>query len=78
MSLGVFKSSLKKGKSPSLFSLRTLLLKLLRLLLTVEGKHCSNGGGLSEARREKPMTRHRLTHLLDNRKNSAQEQGVEF
>ena len=70
-SSGVFKSSLKESKSPSPSSLRNLLLKLLGLLLTVEGKRCTNGRGLSEERGDKPAKMNRLTHLLDNKIESA-------
>ena len=70
-SSGVFKSSLKESKSPSPSSLRNLLLKLLGLLLTVEGKRCTNGRGLSEERGDKPAKMKRLTRLLDTKIDSA-------
>ena len=70
-SSGVFKSSLKESKSPSPSSLRNLLLKLLGLLLTVEGKRCTNGRGLSEERGDKPAKMNRLTRLLDTKIDSA-------
>ena len=70
-SSGVFKSFLKESKSPSPPSLRNLLLKLLGLLLTVEGKRCSNGRGLSEERGDKPAKMNRLTRLLDTKIDSA-------
>lgn len=70
-SSGVFKSSLKESKSPSPSSLRNLLLKLLGLLLTVEGKRCTNGRDLSEERGDKPAKMNRLTRLLDTKIDSA-------
>ena len=70
-SSGVFKSSLKESKSPSPSSLRNLLLKLLGLLLTVEGKRCPNGRGQSEERGDKPAKMNRLTRLLDTKIDSA-------
>ena len=70
-SSGVFRSSLKESKSPSPSSLRNLLLKLLGLLLTVEGKRCTNGRSLSEERGDKPAKMNRLTRLLDTKINSA-------
>ena len=70
-SSGVFKSSLKESKSPSPSSLTNLLLKLLGLLLTVEGKRCTNGRGLSEERGDKPAKMNRLTRLLDTKIDSA-------
>lgn len=66
-SSGVFKSSLRESKSPSPSSLRNLLLKLLGLLLTLEGKRCTNGRGLSEERGDKPAKMNRLTRLLDTK-----------
>jgi len=74
---GVFKDALKESKSASLSSLSNFLLKLLGLLLTVEGKRCSNGRGLSEGRGEKPKATNRLIYLLDNRKSDAREHGME-
>ena len=65
--LGVFKHSFNEDKTPSLSSLRMLHLKLLGLLLTVEGKRSPNGRGLREEKCDKPTTRSRLTRLLDNR-----------
>lgn len=76
-SSGVFKSSLKESKSPSPSSLRNLLLKLLGLLLTVEGKRCTNGRGLSEERGDKPAKMNRLTRLLDNKIESARVHQVD-
>ena len=70
-SSGVFKSSLKESRSPFPSCLRNLLLKLLGLLLTVEGKRCTNGRGLSEERGDKPAKMNRLTRLLDTKINSA-------
>ena len=70
-SSGVFKSSLRESKSPSPSSLRNLLLKLLGLLLTLEGKRCTNGRGLSEERGDKPAKMNRLTRLLDTKIDSA-------
>ena len=70
-SSGVFKSSLRESKSPSPSSLRNLLLKLLGLLLTVEGKRCPNGRGQSEERGDKPAKMNRLTRLLDTKIDSA-------
>ncbi|CAH3027837.1 unnamed protein product, partial [Porites evermanni] len=64
---GVFKSSLRESKSPSPSSLRNLLLKLLGLLLTLEGKRCTNGRGLSEERGDKPAKMNRLNRLLDTK-----------
>lgn len=74
--LGVFKNSLKEGKSPSLSSLRMLLLKLLGLLLTVEGKRSPKGRGPREINCDEPSTRNRLTRLLDS--NDGCENGVDF
>lgn len=74
--LGVFKHSLKEGKSPSLSSLRILLLKLLGLLLTVEGKRNPNGRGPREVKCDKPTTGKRLTRLLDNSNDC--ENGVDL
>lgn len=71
----VFKHSLKEGKSPSISSLRSLLLKLLGLLLTVEGKRNPNGRGPREVKCDKPSTRNRLTRLLDN--SNGCENGVD-
>lgn len=70
-SSGVFKSSLKESKSPSPSSLKNLLLKLLGLLLTVEGKRGPIGRGLSEEKGAKPAKMNRLTRLLDNKIDSA-------
>ena len=74
--LGVFKSSLNESRPPSLSSLRILLLKLLGLLLTVEGKRCPSGRGLSEGRCDKSAIRPRLTRLLDN--SDGCERGVDM
>ena len=78
-SSGVFKSSLKESKSPSPSpsSLRNLLLKLLGLLLTVEGKRCTNGRGLSEERGDKPAKMNRLTRLLDTKIDSARRDEID-
>ena len=76
-SSGVFKSSLKESRSPSPSCLRNLLLKLLGLLLTVEGKRCTNGRGLSEERGDKPAKMNRLTRLLDNKIESARVHQVD-
>jgi len=72
----VFKNSLKEGKSPSLSSLRMLLLKLPGLLLTVEGKRSPKGRGPREVNCDEPSTRNRLTRLLDS--NNGCENGVDF
>ena len=74
--LGVFKHSLKEGKSPAISSLRILLLKLLGLLLTVEGKRNPNGRGPREVKCDKPTTGKRLTRLLDN--SNGCENGVDL
>ena len=50
-------------------------MKLLGLLLIVEGKRSPNGGGLSEERGNKPTTRNRLTCLLDQKIDSDCELG---
>ena len=72
---GVFKGSLKENKS--LTSLENVLLKLLGLLLTVEGKRYPNGRGLGEGMAEKPTARNRLTQLLDNIMSSTRENSLE-
>ena len=53
-----------------------LHLKLLGLLLTVQGKRSPNGRGPREVKCDTSTTRSRLTRLLDNR--NARENGVDL
>ena len=63
---GVTKHSFEESNSPALSSLRILLLKLLGLQLTIEGKRQPNGRGWSNGKSDKPLIKNYFTRLLDN------------
>lgn len=57
---------LKESKTPSNSNLKRLLLTMLGLLVTLDGKSSQKSKDLSEERGKENVARNRLTKLLDN------------